>query len=293
MNAYLKSLSWVALVVAVVFLASVPAQAYSVTFQEYNSLGNTTDGSGLTSQYATNANNNPLGSFEMTIGGVLALFDPSTETAYFTETFDVAGETPHTVTVGGGGTVTFESAGGGFSSILDPLNELYSTGTAGVRVTTVSYAAAPAGDTTNFAFIPGHNGALPTSMQVLYGPEISAGQYISYMGLYVGSIDTYNSLTFYNLADSPIFTITGQNLLDIFHGTSGNQTAPASNLYINIAFNSNENFSSFSYDTSGVAFESDNLVTGLSLSPVPEPTTMLLLGFGLVGLAAARRKFKK
>jgi len=46
----------------------------------------------------------------------------------------------------------------------------------------------------------------------------------------------------------------------------------------------------------GVAF-AESYLTGsglLAKSPVPEPTTMLLLGVGLVGLAGfGRKKFKK
>jgi hypothetical protein len=36
-----------------------------------------------------------------------------------------------------------------------------------------------------------------------------------------------------------------------------------------------------------------DMIVSVTIKPVPEPTTMLLLGLGLVGLAGARRKFKK
>ena len=82
-----------------------------------------------------------------------------------------------------------------------------------------------------------------------------------------GNLNDVDSIT--SLTDDFYFIWYSETLSPItFHYTSSS---------INDIWNSEE-FSSFSVS---------------ALSPVPEPTSMLLLGLGLVGLAGARRKFKK
>ncbi|PKN71455.1 MAG: hypothetical protein CVU54_00075 [Deltaproteobacteria bacterium HGW-Deltaproteobacteria-12] len=273
MKTYLKSLAL--LIVAAFVLTSVPAHAVSVDFL-YQVPG---DGSGKTSLYvdSNNVANNSLG--------------------IFIETFDgVAPAGNGTYPLFNGGSVTVES--GGWFTSLNEATDLYVSGNFGIRTGTTSYAATPAGDTTNFAFAPGNGGPLPTTVRVEYGNDPNfIGYRINYLGLYYGSIDNYNNIAFYSgdnlfigdgiLSDG---VITGAEILASQGGTSGNQFQPGSNVYVNLYFDPSEVFTAFELRTTGVAFEVDNIV--IAVSPVPEPASMLLLGLGLLGLAGIRRKLK-
>jgi len=142
-------------------------------------------------------------------------------------------------------------------------------------------ASAPFGDstkdTTKYVSVPKDVNDVPQSVAVT-----NLGGLYNYFGLWWGSVDTYNTLTFYNNG-TEVASFTGTSITTP-NAANGDQTAPSTNLYVN--FLDLPLFNSFEMTSTQYAFEADNLAIGV----VPEPTTLLLLGFGLLGLAGFRRK---
>ncbi len=113
-----------------------------------------------------------------------------------------------------------------------------------------------------------------------------------YFGLLWGSVDWYNTLSFYNGA-TLVGSLTGT---DVWGSANGDQGMNGT-YYVNI--NSDLSFNRIVATSSQYAFEFDNVAysSGHSLleredqaPPVPEPATLGMVGIGLSSLAALRRK---
>lgn len=106
-----------------------------------------------------------------------------------------------------------------------------------------------------------------------------------YFGLYWGSIDTYNFLSFY-LDNEIVRTFSGSDLPPLL--ADGNQVESTSNRYLNFLFSDGDVFNRIVMRSDGYAFESDNhAVRAVS---VPEPGTLGLLAAGLLGVGLSRRR---
>lgn len=127
--------------------------------------------------------------------------------------------------------------------------------------------------------------SVPNPSATTLSATFSLGTTADYFGLFWGSIDSYNFISFY-LDNTLVASYSGSDLVGQF--ADGNQLSFASNRYINFNFG-NDVFDSVKLTSNGFAFESDNHAFKQLVS-VTEPTTALLFLIGLVGLGLARRQ---
>lgn len=159
----------------------------------------------------------------------------------------------------------YASCSGDFALVTGSRNGLY---------------AQPWGTATQYLSVPNPS---PTSLSALFTLDTAA----NYFGLFWGSIDSYNIISFY-LNNSLVASYSGSNIVGQF--ANGNQLSYNSNRYINFDFGS-DSFNSVKLTSNGFAFESDNHAFR-KLAAVTEPTTGALLLLGLIGLVLARRQVK-
>lgn len=136
--------------------------------------------------------------------------------------------------------------------------------------------AAPNGDTSNYYIVGTPSSFTGTA-------TFTPGGSYSYFGLYWGSIDTYNKISFFNGA-TDVGDFTGA----AFPPATGDNSAPNTNEYVNFFFSPGTSYTSVQLSTSQANFEFDNIAYGNA--PVPEPASLALLGAGILGVGMMSRR---
>jgi hypothetical protein len=142
------------------------------------------------------------------------------------------------------------------------------TGGTVVQGTNAPVNSAPVGDTSQYLAVLGDSAATLTTPSALTG-----------LSVYIGSIDSWNSISFYNTSNQLVSSFTGSDLL-AFEG------APDDGRF---SFDlAGQNIGSVVFGSGKNSMEFDDI----AVSPAPEPGiwAMTLLGVGCLGYALRRRR---
>jgi len=243
------------------------------------------DGSGLTSSFV-NTNN---------------IINPSN--GYFIETFDTATAMQGLPVAP---VMTYNVVGSSEGCGINTLGQAgisLSTSTDGLGVVKGNYpghaakpgngGAANSVDNTCYGFTPAEGNSGWVEVDYTNFLAGLGGAALDYFGFYWGSVDTYNDFEFFDDVNNTSIAVTGTDLLSQLGGSSGHQSSPASNTYVNIDFDG-FSWNRFRVTSTGIAGEFDNIVTGLTTrnKNVPEPTTLAIFGLGLMGLGLRKKLIK-
>lgn len=166
----------------------------------------------------------------------------------------------------------------------DPLPGGYSlTGHYGYATGTHTGMGAPAGDDTQYLY---------TSPTISDGVATLSTLDLSTVSFYWGSIDDYNKVELLGTGGTTLLTVKGSDLSP----ANGNQGTPHTNQRIYFTAGAGETITSLRFTATGIAYEIDDVAGTLkdsgNPSTVPEPATwgLMIVGFGMVGVGARRRR---
>jgi hypothetical protein len=138
-------------------------------------------------------------------------------------------------------------------------------------------AAPPVGDSTKYLAVFSGGSATLTAPGLLNS-----------LSVYLGSIDSYNLITFQG--EGGFSQSFNGNQLNT--PADGDQFDASTNRRFFFNFDPNDLINQVTFSSSGNSFEFDNIAANDPSATVPEPVTLSLFGAGFAGIAAMRRRKK-